>query len=135
MKILVSSCLLAVPCRWHGKKTCYSSFVKKYLLQNSHVEIIPVCPELLGGLPVPRPAVKRLKGRVYETCVDKADRKNVTGRDVTKYFLKGAEKTLEMALKNNIKIAILCNWSPSCDKSGITGKRLIANGIEIINTW
>lgn len=124
-----------MPCRWHGKKTYYSSFVKKYLIQNPHIVIVSVCPETLGGLPVPRPAVKRLNGRVYETCANKANRKNVTGQDVTEYFLKGAQKTLKIALDNNIKQAILCNWSPSCDKSGITGKLLIRNNIKVINTW
>lgn len=135
MKILVSACLLAVPCRWHGKKTYYSSFIKKYLKENPHVVIVPACPETLGGLPVPRPAVKRLNGKVFETCADKTNRKNVTGKDVTKYFAKGAKETLLIALENNIDLAILCKWSPSCDISGITGKLLIKNNIEVINTW
>lgn len=135
MNILISACLLGIPCRWHGKKLYLSSFVRKYQKQNPSIKIIPVCPEMLGGLPTPRPPVKRLKGKVYETCAEKINRKNITGKDVTKCFIKGAEKTLKIALKNNIKLAILCNWSPSCDKSGITGKLLLANNIKVINTW
>lgn len=135
MKIIISSCLVGIPCRWHGKKVPYSSFVKKYLIEHPEIEIISLCPEILGGLPVPRSAVKRKNGRVFETCDEKANRKNITGIEVTSFFIKGAQKTLETALKNNIKTAIMCNWSPSCDKSGITGKLLIANGIEVINTW
>lgn len=135
MNVLISSCLLGIPCRWHGKKLYLSTFIKKYQKENPLSNIIHVCPETLGGLPTPRPPVKRLKGRVYETCVEKLNRKNVTGKDISTYFIKGAEKTLKIAIENNIKLAILCNWSPSCDKSGITGKLLIANGIEIINTW
>jgi len=135
MNILISKCLLGVPCRWHGGKVPYSSFVKKYLLKNPDTVIIPVCPESLGGLPTPRPPVKRIKGKVYETCADKKKRKDVTGKNVTKFFIDGAAETLKIAKHNNIKKAIFCNWSPSCDKSGITGKLLIANGIDIINTW
>lgn len=103
--------------------------------EHPRVKLIPACPEMLGGLPAPRPPVKRRKGKVFETCADKANRKNVTGKDVTESFIAGANKTLKIALKNKIKTALLCNWSPSCDKTGITGKLLIANGIEIINTW
>ena len=135
LKIIVSDCLMGTPCRWHGKDLRMSSYVKKYIAANPDVELIPVCPEMLGGLPVPRPPVKRKKGRVYETCEEKTNRKNVTGKDITDSFQLGAQKTLDLAKKNNVKTAIMCNWSPSCDKSGITGKLLIANGIEVINTW
>lgn len=134
-KILVSRCLLGEPCRWHGKKLYKSSFVKKFETLNPDVELIPVCPELLGGLAVPRPPVKRRSGRVYITCADKAERKNVTGADITDSFIEGAEKTLDIALKNNCSKAILCKWSPSCDMNGLTGKLLTANGIEVINTF
>ena len=135
MKVAVSSCLLGIPCRWHGKKLSISSFVKKYKLNNPDVDLIPVCPEMLGGLPTPRPPVKRRKGKVFVTCADKTNRKNVTGAEVTHYFVEGAKKTLEICNTNNIEKAILCKWSPSCDVTGITGKLLTANGIEIKNTF
>jgi len=135
MKILVSSCLLGVSCRWHGKKLYLSTFVKNYLKENPDTETISVCPEALGGLLTPRPPVKRLKGKVFETCENKADRKKVTGKDVTEYFVNGAKEILKIALSKKIKLAILCKWSPSCDKGGITGKLLIATDIEVVNTW
>ena len=134
-KILVSACLLGINCRWHGKKCSISRYVKKYIKNNPDIEIIPVCPEILGGMLTPRQPVKRLNGHVYITCPDKKLRKNVTGKDVTKYFKLGAEETLKIAIKNKIKLAILCQWSPSCDKTGITGKLLNENRIEIINTF
>lgn len=133
-KILISKCLLGESCRWHGKKLYKSSFVKKYLAKHN-CQVIGVCPETLGGLPVPRPPVKRKKGRVFETCEDKKNRKNVTGKDVTETFISGAQKTLKIAQKAKVKTAILCKWSPSCDISGIAGKLLAADGIEIINSW
>ena len=135
MKILVSSCLLGIPCRWHGKKVPFSSFVKKFQKNNPSTRLIPVCPETLGGLPTPRPPVKRRKGEVFETCSDKKMRKHITGKNVTKHFILGAKKTLKIVQKEKVKMAILCKWSPSCDLNGITGKLLSANNIQVINTW
>ena len=135
MKIIVSSCLLGIRCRWHGKKTSISSFVKKYIKNNPDVELIPVCPEMLGGLPCPRPPVKRMQGRIFETCEDKNMRKNVTGKELTEIYRQGAINTLVIAKQNSCEKAILCQWSPSCDKEGITGKLLTSQGIEVINTF
>lgn len=137
-KIIVSKCLLGFPCRWHGKAVSKSSFVKKFEKENPNIELIAVCPEELGGLPTPRPPVKRYprgSGHVVETAPEKENRKYVTGKDVTEFFVAGAEKTLEIAKKEKIKTAILTKWSPSCDKTGITGKLLLKNKIDIINTF
>ena len=133
--ILVSACLLGTACRWHGEEQRTSSFVKKFMAANPDVNFVPVCPEVLGGLPTPRPPVKRKQGRVYETCPEKENRKNVTGKDVTKFFLDGAEKTLAIAAEHHCKRAILCKFSPSCDVKGVTGRLLTDNGIEVINTF
>lgn len=133
-KILVSACLAGELCRWHGKRV-KSTFLKKFVEENPEKEYVLVCPELLGGLGVPRKPVKRVKGKVFETCAEKQNRKNVTGKEVTDLFLEGAEKVLKICKRQKINRAILCNWSPSCDVNGITGKLLKRNGIEIKNTW
>jgi len=90
---------------------------------------------MLGGLPVPRPPVKTRRGRVFETCPDKAQRKFVTGREVTEQFRLGAEKTLEIARREKADKCILCKFSPSCDRNGITGRLLIENGFEVVNLF
>ena len=133
--ILVSACLLGEACRWHGKKQSVSAFVKRFVKNNPEVNLIPVCPEVLGGLPVPRPPVKRLKGKVYETCPEKENRKNVTGKELTDAFVRGAELTLDIARSNLCTKAILCSWSPSCGETGITTKLLQIEGIEVVNTF
>jgi len=133
--VLVSSCLLGLPVRWHGKKQRPSSFVVKFFLENPQCIPVLVCPEVLGGLSVPREPVKRRKGKVFLTCEEKEKRKYVTGKEVTQFFVKGAEETLKIAKRLNVKRAILTKWSPSCDKNGITGKLLQEYGIEIINTF
>jgi len=133
--VIVSACLLGEVCRWHGKAQRLSTFVKRYIENNPDVNLVPVCPEVLGGLPVPRPPVKRRKGKVYETCPEKENRKNVTGKEVTGAFVRGAELTLAIAKDKLCRKAILCKFSPSCDVAGITGKLLIGNGIEVVNTF
>ena len=133
-KILVSACLLGTPCRYDGKsKPCNEviSLGEKY-------ELIPVCPETLGGLSTPRPPAE-IKG-------DSVIR--IDGVDVTNEYNLGAEKSLKIAKLHNIKVAVLKEKSPSCSNNqvydgtysrrlinglGITAKLLIKNGINVLN--
>lgn len=129
--LFISSCLLGHRCRWHGKT---SSSVKALSLIGG-ASFIHACPEMLGGLPCPRPPVKRRNGRVYETCADKASRPYVTGADRTEEFMLGAQRTLELCQRHHVTRAILCRYSPSCDRYGFTGKLLAEHGIEVINVF
>jgi len=79
--------------------------------------------------------VKMRKGHVFQTAEDKSKRNEVTGPDVTAYFVAGAEKTLAIARKRRCKTAILMKTSPSCSRTGITGKLLLENGIDVISTF
>jgi len=133
-KVLISACLMGVPCRWHGRAIAPSRFVQRWL-QEHDAEPVLICPEEMGGLPTPRPPVKRRNGRIYETCAVKHQRRYVTGRDITEAFQRGAEAALTVARESGCKIAILCKYSPSCDRTGITGKRLAEQGIKVINTF
>ena len=131
--ILVSACLLGINCKYNGKNN-YNEKLVEYLKDKS---IIPICPEIYGGLPTPRIPSEIKEDRVI----------NKEGVDVTENFLRGAKETLELAQKFNAKKAILKAKSPSCgygliydgsfsDKliegSGITAKILEQNGIEIL---
>lgn len=134
MKILVSACLLGTPCRYDGK----SKPNQEVILLKDKYELIPVCPECLGGLETPRlPA--EIKG-------DKVIR--IDGYDVTSNYIKGAEKALELARKNGVQIAILKSNSPSCSSKqiydgtyqkrlingkGITTRLLEKNNINVID--
>lgn len=62
MKILVSACLLGVPCRYDGASKAHGDVVR--LAEAGHV-LIPVCPEQLGGLPTPRPPAERRGDGVF----------------------------------------------------------------------
>lgn len=106
--ILVSACLLGEPCRYDGKsKPCPAVMALK-----ERYNIVPVCPEVMGGLPTPRiPS---------EICGDRVLMKD--GRDVTENYDRGAKTALRLARENGCTVAVLKEKSPSC------GSGLIHNG-------
>ena len=60
MKIAVSSCLLGDNCKYNGGNN-YSEKVIKFVEEH---EVISVCPEVLGGLPIPRESAEIVNGVV-----------------------------------------------------------------------
>lgn len=134
MKILVSACLLGEPCRYDGESKPNNSVIS---LKEKHI-LIPVCPEMLGGLKTPRIPAEVQGDRVV--CED--------GKDVTCEYNKGAQIALDTAKREGISLAILKAKSPSCgnkqiyngtytrtliDGKGITVRLLEANNIRVIN--
>lgn len=102
MNILISRCLLGEPCRYDGKSK--PSPIVQTLRQAGH-HLVPVCPEVLGGLPTPRPPAERQKdGRVV----------NREGTDVTAQYRSGAQQALELARSEGCTLAVLKANSPSC---------------------
>ena len=131
-RILVSACLLGVYCRYNGERKQMDGIER--LMERA--ELIPVCPEILGGLPTPRPAAERVGNRVM----------NREGADVTEAYRRGAEETLRLAELFGAKMALLKERSPSCgmgkihdgsflgrivDGSGVTAELLAAHGISV----
>lgn len=119
-KILVSACLLGIACRYDGKvKRCL-----KVLKLVKNKILIPACPEILGGLPTPREKAEIKDGKVITK----------SGKDLTKYFEKGAREVLKIAKILKIKKAILKQKSPSCGSGKIydgtfSGKIVNGDGI------
>lgn len=104
-KILVSACLLGVPCRYDGK----SKPIKEVIVLKDKYELIPVCAEALGGLPTPRIGAEIVGDKVIRS----------DGVDVTEEYHKGANEVLKIAKENDCKIAILKSKSPSCGKGKV----------------
>lgn len=100
MKIAVSACLLGENCKYNGGNN-YSKKVRAYT--KGH-EVIPVCPEVLGGLSIPREPAEIVNG-----IVSLKD-----GTLVDKEFRQGARKALEIVKEQNADIVILQSRSPSC---------------------
>lgn len=100
MKILVSACLLGENCKYSGGNNdnpAVRVFVKEH-------EVVTVCPEVLGGLLVPRTPAEIVDGVV--TCRD--------GKVVDREFRDGAAKALQIACSEKVDLAILQSRSPSC---------------------
>ena len=132
-KILVSACLLGIPCRYDGK----SMPNERIMALKEKYTLIPVCPEIYGGLPTPRTPSER----VGELVLMK------DGTDVTENYNRGADATLKIAEINGAKIAILKAKSPSCGKgmiydgtfsgtltagNGVTAEKLTRVGITVL---
>ena len=131
--ILVSACLLGTPCRYDGK----SKANPDVLALSESYNLIPVCPEVAGGLPTPRVPSERIGDKVMMR----------DGRDVTDNYRSGALEALRLCRLYNIKIAILKERSPSCGKGeiydgsfsgrltardGVTAELLTKEGIRVI---
>lgn len=134
MKILVSACLLGEACRYDGKSRPAAHITE---LKKKHT-LIPVCPEVMGGLPTPRPA--------SEIQAD-GSLKNVEGADVTDEYRRGAETVLAIAREEWATVAILKEKSPACGKGrvydgsftrtlrdgdGVCAALLMENGIRVL---
>ena len=102
MNILVSHCFLGEPCRYDGASRLDRQIIE---LHRAGHNLVPVCPELLGGLDVPRsPAEIQPDGRVVTQ----------DGEDVTAAYRAGAERAVEIAKEMGCTAAILKARSPSC---------------------
>lgn len=120
MKVLVSACLLGENCKYDGMNN-YNNKVIEFI--RGH-EVIAVCPEVLGGLSVPRKPAEIVDGMIMTE----------EGISVNKEFHEGAALALRRALNGKIDMAILQSRSPSCGVNQIydgtfSGKLIEGQGI------
>ncbi len=144
MNILVSACLLGVNCKYNGGNNNCEGLLK-YL--KTH-QLIPVCPEQLGGLTTPRGPAEIQQGTGKDVLDGRAEVMNEKGENVTEAFVKGASETLMLARLYDCSIAILKAKSPSCgcgqiydgsfshivkEGSGVCAELLTDAGIIVLN--
>lgn len=118
--ILISACLMGVNCRYSGVGKNFTQIEE--LMERFH--LVPVCPEIFGGLPTPRQPSEQREGRVITN----------DGCDVTGAFEKGAAEVLRLARLYNCKYALLKERSPSCGYGQVydgtfTGTLIPGNGV------
>jgi len=100
VKIAVSACLLGHNCKYNGTNN-HNQAVIEYVA--SH-EVVPVCPEQLGGLPTPRIPAEIVNGVVMDA----------KGECVDEEFRRGAHRALDIVQRAGVDCAILQPRSPSC---------------------
>lgn len=107
-KILVSRCLYGgEPVRYDGKSKAETD--ERFLKWKEEGRLIPVCPEVFGGLPTPRADAQRRGDRVIAR----------SGVDVTDEYMRGALEAVRLAEENNVICAVMKEKSPSCGSSNI----------------
>lgn len=131
-RILLSACLLGVNCRYNGT----GGRLEEMETLMELAELIPVCPEIVGGLPTPRPPAERIGAKVM-TC---------QGDEVTAAYERGAQESLRLARMFGAKLALMKERSPSCGAGeiydgsfshtrvrgdGVAAALLKQNGLEI----
>jgi uncharacterized protein YbbK (DUF523 family) len=126
-KIIVSACLAGEKCRYDGKSKAKADIVKLVKAGKA----IPLCPEILGGLPVPRDKAQIDSGDGNSVLKGKSKVITVSGADVTEEYVKGAFAVLKVARKENVKKAVLKSKSPSCGVTVIVKDDKLAAGIGV----
>ena len=134
MKIMVSACLIGENCKYNGKNNKNEKVLA--LLEGN--EAIPICPEVMGGLPTPR-----VPAEIVRDVVTTRD-----GRVVDEEFRRGAWLSLAIAQREKPDLIILQSRSPSCgarqrydgtftgtliDRPGVTAELLIENGFKVVD--
>ncbi len=132
MRLLISACLLGCRCRYDGA----SKPPPLAAAREQRHELVPVCPEQMGGLATPRPPAERRGGAVV----------TASGADVTAQYRRGAEEALGLCRLFGCEAAVLKERSPSCgrgriydgtftgtlaDGDGVTAELLAARGIPV----
>jgi len=118
--ILVSACLVGARVRYDGR--LFREVPPALVRWQAGDLLVPVCPEVAGGCPVPRPPAEISGGTGADVLAGEARVINNRGKDVTAAFLDGARCALALAREKGAVMAILKANSPSC------GNRNIYNG-------
>lgn len=143
--ILVSACLCGHHCRYDGQSKPNAPLMARL----NGDEILPVCPEQLGGLPTPRPACRLAGGTGADVLAGRARVIDRFGVDRTDAFVQGAWRTLALAKSHGVGYCCLKAKSPSCGSAtfssmdarlwpkgyrpvlGVTAALLMDHGIEV----
>ena len=147
-KILISACLLGEPVRYNGHdKRSDDEILLRWIREG---RVISVCPELLGGLGVPRlPAEIERGAGGHKVLAGDARVIASNGKDVSGEFIAGAERALQAGAPGRVRVAVLKEGSPSCGTSyvydgtftstrvtgskGVTAALLEQNGIRVFS--
>lgn len=120
MKVIVSACLLGVPCKYNGE----SNLNEKVLQFVEDKDVIRVCPEVLGGMSTPRHCAEIKNGKIVDS----------EGRNVHEAYESGVNMVMTQIEGESIECAILMSRSPTCGVHQIydgsfTGKLIAGQGI------
>jgi uncharacterized protein YbbK (DUF523 family) len=125
--VLVSRCLLGIPCRYHGLEIVKGTGLhigRPALIARlrQKYELLDICPEVDAGLPTPRPPISLKRGRAF--C---------KREDITEQLMRCAHRILDLARERHCVAAYLLKTSPTCDPTfGLCGRLLRESGIKTV---
>ncbi|MCP4363851.1 MAG: DUF523 domain-containing protein [Planctomycetes bacterium] len=125
--ILVSGCLIGLECRYDGSAKKNDGLLTS--LKGS--DILPFCPEQMGGLPTPRPMAEIVGGDGHDVLASSAKVISQCGTDVTKPFIHGAVESMKLVRFFGVTRAYLKDGSPSCGLGTIVreGRQIRGDGV------
>lgn len=126
--IIVSACLTGIRCRYDGGHR----LDEKVLSLSMEDELVPLCPEQMGGLSTPRQPSEIIGGDGDDVLDGRAKVVDTEFRDVTGQFLKGADEFLRIAKRSKIKKAIMKEKSPSCGVHTIYRNGILVSGKGVL---
>lgn len=145
-KVLVSACLLGAKVRYHGGSAEVADPALRRLAGEGR--LVPICPEVDGGLPTPRPPAEIRRAGADQGGGVRLRVVTAEGRDVSAPYHLGADSALAQVRREGIRLAILKDGSPSCGSTfvydgtftgtrtageGLTASRLRAAGVRVFD--
>ena len=143
-KIMLSACLAGINCVYDGSHKFHPVFARMYKDNKALI----FCPEVLGGLKIPHDPSELIGGDGFLVLEGRTRVVSSAGKDVTDFFIRGAQKSLEFAKKHGSRKVVLKSKSPSCGCGwifdgtfskklvpgyGVTAALLKKNGIEVVS--
>jgi len=121
VKILISACLNGEPVRYDGNSNTARTEAIRQRLQQWQQQgwLVAICPEISGGLPVPRPPAEIIAASGEDVLNGRAVIQTQSGDNVSAAFIDGAQAALALAQKHGVKAALLAARSPSCGTDSI----------------
>ena len=124
----VSGCLLGIPCRYDGS-SCLLEAPPRFV---QGMTLVPLCAEVMAGLPVPRPTTRFATGDGDAVLDGSGSLINEQGRDMTAQFLRGALRAAELSHMSGCRVALLKERSPSCGVRWVHGEGGLISGRGVL---
>ncbi|MGC4868155.1 DUF523 domain-containing protein [Micromonospora sp. DT53] len=112
LRVLVSGCVGGAAIRFNETGVPVDSPI--WRRWTTEGRLVPICPELAVGFPVPRPPAEIVDGTAADVLDGRARVREASGRDVTELFRAAAHRALQRAIDAHVALAVLVDGSPTC---------------------
>ena len=130
--VLISACLAGIACT-HAAEAKTRDWAMRLVAEG---RAVTVCPEVAGGLPIPRPEAEIIGGDGAGVLAGSARVRTADGEDVTENYRRGAEVAVDAATRSGARLAVLKARSPSCGCGAVydgtfSGRLIPGDGVTV----